>query len=173
MFMCICVVLGEIVGAVTSYWGDYNRWYADVCDTFIYGWAETTDYAWTDSQLQNDYADKAAEVIAQGGIVFAHSMANAILAGACYQKGKCVQWYSLGGGYSGQAVGDAVETIIDLAQGGSDSMAAALLAAGAASGGATLPAAAFMGIVGTFIRSFVNDNVFQGRRSRPHLKGIA
>lgn len=152
---------GEVVGALKSYWGDYNHWYADVCESFVYSWAETAGHAWTDKNLQSDYADKAAEVIAKGGIVFGHSMANAILAGACYQQGKCVQWYSLGGGYSGQAVGDTVEGIIDIVQGGPGAITAALIAA--AVDPKLLPAAEIIGrLVGGPIRTFINDDVFQG-----------
>lgn len=97
---------GEIAGALRTYWGPFNAWYADMCDSFLYSWANTDAYNWQDSQLQSSYYQKAQEVTNLGGIVIAHSMANAILAGACYMQGKCVQWYSLGGGYSGQVVGN-------------------------------------------------------------------
>jgi hypothetical protein len=97
---------GEVAGALRTYWGPFNDWYADLCDSFVYSWADTDSYNWQDSQLQSSYYAKAREVTELGGIVIAHSMANAILAGACYQQGKCVQWYGLGGGYSGQVVGN-------------------------------------------------------------------
>ena len=103
---------GDISGALRTYWGPFNIWYADLCNEFIFGWAETETNSWTDAELQNSYADKAAEVINSGGVVFAHSMANAILAGACWQRSKCVQWYSLGGGYSGQAIGTGILDVL-------------------------------------------------------------
>lgn len=99
---------GEIMGSGRTYWGAFNDWYADVCSEFVYGWARTTDKAFDDPELMNSYSDKALEVMSRGGIVIAHSMANAILAAACWKLNKCAQWYSLGGGYSGQAVGPAV-----------------------------------------------------------------
>ena len=99
---------GEIMGSGRTYWGPFNVWYADVCNEFIYSWARTTDKPFDDSELMNSYSDKAIEVIDRGGIVIAHSMGNAILAAACWKLNKCVQWYSLGGGYSGQAIGPAI-----------------------------------------------------------------
>ena len=103
---------GDVWGALRTYWGPYNVWYADLCDEFLYSWADTETHAWDSFELQVHYADKAAEVIDGGGIVFAHSMANAILAGACWRLDKCVQWYSLGGGYSGQAIGNGIYDIL-------------------------------------------------------------
>lgn len=105
------LIMGKpwVLAGRTTYWGAYNNWYADVCEEFIALWlARTTDKAFDDEKLMNSYADKAIEVSNRGGIVSAHSMANAILAVACWKKQKCVQWYSLGGGYSGQAIGPAV-----------------------------------------------------------------
>ena len=32
-----------------------------------------------------------------GGIVFAHSMGNNVLAGACLDQNKCVKWYAMHG----------------------------------------------------------------------------
>jgi len=104
---------GEILGSGRTYWGAFNDWYADVCDEFVYGWARTTDKAFDDSELMNSYSDKALEVIGRGGIVIAHSMANAILAAACWKLNKCAQWYSLGGGYSGQAIGPAILSLME------------------------------------------------------------
>uniref|UniRef100_A0A0G4GNV3 Uncharacterized protein n=1 Tax=Chromera velia CCMP2878 TaxID=1169474 RepID=A0A0G4GNV3_9ALVE len=82
-------------------WGPYNILFKDYCDSFLYSYANTFDYSWLDTQLQNEYYEKAREVVDKGGVVFAHSMANSLLAGACWQQNKCVQFYGLGGVLSG------------------------------------------------------------------------
>uniref|UniRef100_A0A0G4GB63 Uncharacterized protein n=1 Tax=Chromera velia CCMP2878 TaxID=1169474 RepID=A0A0G4GB63_9ALVE len=97
------------IKSLNNYWGPFNILFANLCDQFVYSYANTLDYNWLDGELQNSYYVKAKEVVDKGGVVFAHSMANIILAGACWQQGKCeVKWYAMGGGYSGQAISEVL-----------------------------------------------------------------
>jgi len=90
-------------------------------------------------------------------------MANAILAGACHKLGKCVQWYSLGGGYSGQAVGDAAIKLLDEAQSGAAAVSAY---ASTTLDGQILkswnPPTFIWDAISKSVRFFVNDKVFKG-----------
>jgi len=81
-----------------SYWGNMESILSGICTSFIYSYANTNGYSWADPALFTPYYNKAKEVIAAGGVVFAHSMGNPILGGACLINGWCdVNWYMIGG----------------------------------------------------------------------------
>jgi hypothetical protein len=83
--------------------------------------------------------------------VIAHSMANAILAAACWKLQKCAQWYSLGGGYSGQAIGPAVLDLMGMSK-------SLIVIPGGGAGGEDLP----IGL--DIVRQFASPVVFEGFR---------
>jgi len=85
-----------------NYWGDMQGQLAGICSTFEYAYFDTNNMGWNNAGLQNSYYAKALEVYNSGGNVYAHSMANDVLGGACWQQGKCsVRFISLGGPFTG------------------------------------------------------------------------
>ena len=55
--------------------------------------------------LQVGYYARALATINGGGVVFAHGMANTVLAAACATQGLCtVRWYGLGAMFRGTSV---------------------------------------------------------------------
>ena len=82
------------------YWGydELQFWLTGVCREVIFAQADTSAWDWTISALQRGYYQKAKSVLECGGVVFAHSMANLLLGGACVTHGHCnVRWYNIGG----------------------------------------------------------------------------
>jgi hypothetical protein len=101
---------GDVRGSLRTYWGPFNDWFADLCDTFEYSWAHTDERGYQNEEMSSFYAKLARSAVNRGGVVFAHSMANAMLAWACHhnKEHSCVPWYNLGGGFSGQEIGDLI-----------------------------------------------------------------
>eukprot|EP01006_Ploeotia_vitrea_P035381 TRINITY_DN65862_c8_g7_i1.p1 TRINITY_DN65862_c8_g7~~TRINITY_DN65862_c8_g7_i1.p1 ORF type:complete len:670 (+),score=359.77 TRINITY_DN65862_c8_g7_i1:135-2144(+) len=86
------------ITGVPAYWGDMKKELKGHCDTFIYGHFDTTNRGWDDATLQRSYYLKCLEVYNNGGAVFAHSMGNVILGGACADQNLCgCRWYGLQG----------------------------------------------------------------------------
>jgi len=101
-----------------DYWGPMENYLQGICTSITYSWANTNGYSWSDPNLFALYYNKAKEVISQGGVVFAHSMANPILGGACMVNGWCdVRWYMMGGplrGSKAASVQDALQNILSI-----------------------------------------------------------
>jgi hypothetical protein len=98
-------------GTVVSYWGHLESELAGLCGSFTYSNQNTHGADWRDPKLQDSYYDTALDVVNRGGVVFAHSMGNTILGGACMTQGKCgVKWYGLGNPIRGSAAAALAET---------------------------------------------------------------
>jgi len=81
---------------------------------------ETRNRGWDNRGLQNFYVNNANG----HGKVIAHSMANTILAGACYQQGKCVRWNNTSGPLLGSYGGTVAKAVCQGGAGGIDGIAA-------------------------------------------------
>jgi len=86
------------------YWGDMASILSGSCSYISFSWANTNGYSWSDPNLYTPYYNLAQQTVAAGGVVFAHSMANPIMGGACLVGGLCdVKWYMIGGPLRGSA----------------------------------------------------------------------
>eukprot|EP00735_Rhodelphis_limneticus_P008976 TRINITY_DN2436_c0_g2::TRINITY_DN2436_c0_g2_i1::g.8891::m.8891 TRINITY_DN2436_c0_g2::TRINITY_DN2436_c0_g2_i1::g.8891 ORF type:complete len:777 (-),score=223.16,Notch/PF00066.12/1.5e+04,Notch/PF00066.12/9e-05,Notch/PF00066.12/7.4e+02,Notch/PF00066.12/5.7e+03,Notch/PF00066.12/1.1e+04,CAF1-p150_C2/PF15539.1/0.13,Serglycin/PF04360.7/97,Serglycin/PF04360.7/0.2,Serglycin/PF04360.7/1.1e+03 TRINITY_DN2436_c0_g2_i1:576-2906(-) len=99
---------------VNNYWGSIGNQLLGNCEA-IYNNHDTVNYGWDDANLQKTYYAAALQVYQNGGTVYAHSMANLILTGACMQQGLCgVRWWVVQGPLRGSKVanlGDASKTL--------------------------------------------------------------
>jgi len=90
-----------------NYWSDMSAEMEGICETVRYNNHETLNTGWNNTQLQLDYYTAAKSVHTDAArnrlgplrpAVFAHSMANMLLTGACLDQGRCdVKWYDLAG----------------------------------------------------------------------------
>jgi hypothetical protein len=86
-------------------WGDLPRYLKGFASQIIYNAHNTYDFGWTSLDLQRAYYNKSLEIIEEGGVVFAHSLANLVLAGACKDQGLCqVKWYAVAPPFRGARV---------------------------------------------------------------------
>jgi len=96
-----------------KYWGSMETELQGICSSFEYANFDTNTKGWNDAGLQNAYYDRALQVQNSGGLVFAHSMGNMILGGACYLQNKCsVRWIDL----AGPEIGSRAANYLDLAR---------------------------------------------------------
>lgn len=98
--------------SLPQYWANMASELAGVCTAVTYNWQNTNDFGWNDATVQNHYYDAALSTVQAGGVVFAHSMANNILAGACMDQSKCgVSWYFVGGPIRGSKAADTQDQL--------------------------------------------------------------
>lgn len=92
-----------------QYWGNVRAELAGICQNFQFLWSDTNSRGWNNLALQDQYYNLALQVHNSGGLVFAHSMGNLILGGACFTQRKCsVRWINLGGPIRGSKCADWV-----------------------------------------------------------------
>lgn len=96
----------------SNYWGNMERELGGLCSAFEYANFNTSNVGWDDAKLQSAFYEKAREVYSGGGMVFAHSAANNVLAGACVSKQLCeVRWIALAAPIRGSKVADAPKAL--------------------------------------------------------------
>jgi len=100
----------------SAYWGDFEDELEGLCTKFVYSDADTTNYTWDDKELMNSYYNRALKAYRdENGIVFAHSMGNMILGGACLRLGLCdVRFYMSQGPMRGTAAADTLKALSDI-----------------------------------------------------------
>eukprot|EP00735_Rhodelphis_limneticus_P008975 TRINITY_DN2436_c0_g1::TRINITY_DN2436_c0_g1_i1::g.8887::m.8887 TRINITY_DN2436_c0_g1::TRINITY_DN2436_c0_g1_i1::g.8887 ORF type:complete len:728 (-),score=200.44,Notch/PF00066.12/4e+02,Notch/PF00066.12/7.3e-05,Notch/PF00066.12/1.9e+03,Notch/PF00066.12/1.5e+04 TRINITY_DN2436_c0_g1_i1:576-2759(-) len=97
---------------VRGYWGDIGNHLAGKCEP-IYNSHDTVNRGWDDPDIQLVYYAAAKQIYDAGGAVFAHSMGNLILAGACKYQGLCdVKWWMVQGPLRGSKIANLGDTTV-------------------------------------------------------------
>lgn len=131
----------EPTAAFPDYWGQVHEHLASLCAVFSFVREDTLQFGWQDPPLQRKVCTRIHEAVescsAAGGapcraVLFAHSLANLILAGALH-AGRCAlppaaAWFSVAAPWQGSRAADRLPEVCRTnatARGGSDAMARA------------------------------------------------
>ena len=90
---------------------EHHAGLAEWCTVTAFGfgsWLESSPFSEATQAMVRWRQILAASVLT----LSCHGVATGILAGACGQLDERVQWYSLGDGYSGQAIGNGINDIL-------------------------------------------------------------